>query len=51
MDKFELVSKFEPTGDQPEAIDRLVEGLEKGDKEQVLLGVTVVVKHLQWLML
>ena len=40
MDKFELVSKFEPTGDQPEAIDRLVEGLEKGDKEQVLLGVT-----------
>ena len=40
INKFILHSKFEPTGDQPEAIDRLVEGLEKGDKEQVLLGVT-----------
>ena len=40
MDKFELVSKYKPTGDQPEAIDRLVEGLKRGDKEQTLLGVT-----------
>lgn len=40
MDHFELVSKFQPTGDQPEAIDKLVAGLEHGDKEQVLLGVT-----------
>ena len=40
MDKFELVSKYKPTGDQPEAIDKLVEGLNRGDKEQVLLGVT-----------
>ena len=40
MDKFELVSKYKPTGDQPEAIERLVEGLNRGDKEQVLLGVT-----------
>lgn len=40
MDKFILHSKFEPTGDQPEAIDKLVEGLNRGDKEQVLLGVT-----------
>ena len=40
MDKFVLKSKFEPTGDQPEAIDKLVEGLNRGDREQVLLGVT-----------
>ena len=39
-DKFKLHSKFEPTGDQPEAIDKLVEGLNNGDREQVLLGVT-----------
>ncbi len=39
-DKFMLHSKFQPTGDQPEAIDKLVAGLERGDKEQVLLGVT-----------
>ncbi len=40
MDKFELVSKFQPTGDQPEAIESLVRGLNKGYKEQTLLGVT-----------
>ena len=40
MEKFKLVSKYQPTGDQPEAIEKLVEGLERGDKEQVLLGVT-----------
>ena len=40
MDKFILHSNYKPTGDQPEAIDKLVEGLEKGLKEQVLLGVT-----------
>ncbi len=40
MDKFVLHSKFKPTGDQPEAIEKLVEGLNRGDKEQVLLGVT-----------
>ena len=39
-DKFVLHAKFKPTGDQPEAINKLVEGLNKGDKEQVLLGVT-----------
>ena len=38
--KFELVSKFEPTGDQPQAIKNLVEGVNDGLKEQVLLGVT-----------
>ena len=40
MDKFVLHSNYKPTGDQPEAIDKLVEGLNNGDKEQVLLGVT-----------
>ena len=37
---FELVSPYKPTGDQPQAIDKLVEGLESGLKEQILLGVT-----------
>ena len=40
MDKFQLVSKFAPTGDQPQAIDKLVEGVLRGDRDQVLLGVT-----------
>lgn len=40
MDHFELVSKFKPTGDQPEAIDALANGVLRGDKEQVLMGVT-----------
>lgn len=40
MDKFEIVSKFKPTGDQPQAIEKLVDGINKGLKEQVLLGVT-----------
>ena len=40
MDHFKLVSKFQPTGDQPEAIDKLVQGLEDGLDAQVLLGVT-----------
>lgn len=40
MDKFELVSPYKPTGDQPEAIKKLTEGIENGLKEQVLLGVT-----------
>lgn len=37
---FELVSKFQPNGDQPEAIRELVEGIEEGKKHQVLLGAT-----------
>ncbi len=37
---FKLVSPYKPTGDQPEAIAKLVEGIQKGDKEQTLLGVT-----------
>jgi len=37
---FKLISDFKPTGDQPQAIKQLVEGLQRGDKAQVLLGVT-----------
>lgn len=37
---FKLVSNFEPTGDQPEAIKALVEGIKRGDRGQTLLGVT-----------
>lgn len=38
--KFELVSEYEMSGDQPEAVEKLVEGLEKGYREQTLMGVT-----------
>ncbi len=38
--KFQITSDFKPTGDQPEAIRQLVEGIERGDTSQVLLGVT-----------
>lgn len=37
---FKLVSDYKPTGDQPQAIEKLVEGILRGDREQVLLGVT-----------
>lgn len=40
MKNFELVSNYQPSGDQPEAINQLVEGIERGDKFQTLLGVT-----------
>lgn len=40
MDRFKLVSPYKPMGDQPEAIDQLVAGIENGIDEQVLLGVT-----------
>lgn len=40
MDKFELISPYEPSGDQPQAIDKLVEGIKKGYRDQTLLGVT-----------
>ena len=39
-EKFELVSDYQPTGDQPQAIEQLAEGVLHGDKEQTLLGVT-----------
>lgn len=40
MNEFQLTSKYSPTGDQPEAIAQLVEGIRRGDPAQVLLGVT-----------
>ncbi len=40
MEKFKLVTNLKPTGDQPEAIKQLVEGIQRGEKYQTLLGVT-----------
>lgn len=40
MDHFKLVSKYKPMGDQPQAIEKLADGLNKGYNEQTLLGVT-----------
>jgi excinuclease ABC subunit B len=40
QNQFRLVSDFAPTGDQPQAVDRLVDGIEEGRREQILLGVT-----------
>lgn len=40
MNKFKLHSKYKPTGDQPQAIDKIVESIESGNKETTLLGVT-----------
>ena len=40
MDHFDLHAPFSPTGDQPEAIAKLVQGIRDGDHEQTLLGVT-----------
>lgn len=37
---FKLVSKYNPSGDQPNAIDALVKGIEEGKRDQVLLGAT-----------
>lgn len=37
---FQLVSKYKPSGDQPQAIKKLVEGIKNGEKHQVLKGVT-----------
>ena len=38
--RFKLVSPYQPTGDQPEAIEKLVQGVRRGDRCQTLLGVT-----------
>ena len=40
MEKFKLVSAFQPTGDQPDAIKALTEGVLRGDPAQALVGVT-----------
>ena len=39
-EKFELVSSYQPTGDQPQAIEALMQGIHEGDDAQTLLGVT-----------
>ena len=41
---FQISIKYTPSGDQPEAIDKLVEGIQNGKKEQVLLGATGIDK-------
>jgi excinuclease UvrABC helicase subunit UvrB len=46
MSEFKVVSEYQPSGDQPEAIAMLAEGIEKGYKEQTLLGVTGSGKNL-----
>ena len=40
MPKFEVISEYQPSGDQPEAIETLAAGIENGLSEQTLLGVT-----------
>src|SRR3954471_19095638 len=40
MPDFQVVSEFDPTGDQPQAISKLVDGIQEGLREQTLLGVT-----------
>lgn len=40
MDHFEIVSEYAPTGDQPQAIEQLVQGFKEGNQAQTLLGVT-----------
>ena len=40
MDQFQLVSPYQPSGDQPEAIEKLANGVQWGLREQTLLGVT-----------
>ena len=44
---FNLISKYKPTGDQPKAIEKLLENLNKGVKEQTLLGATDTGKRLR----
>lgn len=46
--KFQISSKYKPTGDQPQAIAQLTEGVERGDPAQVLLGVTGSERHSRW---
>lgn len=50
-EKFEIVSKYSPSGDQPKAIQELVQNIEAGVKEQVLLGATGTGKLLRLQML
>lgn len=47
---FELVSKFKPSGDQPQAIEKLINGIKNGEKHQTLMVLLAQVKHLLWQM-
>lgn len=47
---FKLVSKYQPSGDQPQAIEQLVSNIQNGEKYQVLLGQQEQGKHLRLLM-
>ena len=47
---FKLYSKYKPAGDQAQAIEKLIEGVRRGDRYQTLLGVTGSGKTLQWQM-
>ena len=51
MKEFKLNSAYTPLGDQPKAINSLVDGINRGIREQTLLGVTGSGKTLLWLML
>lgn len=51
MDHFVLHSKYQPTGDQPQAIEELVNGFREGNQFETLLGVTGSGKRLPWLTL
>ena len=48
MPDFHVVSSYVPSGDQPEAIDALADGLERGIPEQTLLGVTGSGRPIPW---
>ena len=50
MHKFKIKSDFKPCGDQPAAIDKLVEGINAGFRGQLFWGLQVPGKHLQWQM-
>jgi excinuclease ABC subunit B len=45
---FKITSEYQPTGDQPKAIEQLVEGIQNGEPAQTLLGVTGSGKTLRW---
>ena len=50
MDHFVLHSKYEPTGDQPQAIEKLVKGLKRAISLRHCLALPVPVRHLRWRM-
>ena len=50
MDHFELVSQYNPTGDQPQAIKELVEGFKEGNQVRRCLALLDLVRHLPWRM-